>query len=359
MSARYIAAAFLLATVTHGALAETTPPGAAEISDANGIAKKITVQRVRYVMGTLFEIRVRSHDEPTAVAAVEAAFLAIREADRLLSDFREDSETSRLNRAPAFQSVNLSSAMRKTLSFCDDIVRASGGAFDPTVRPLVRLWRQAADSGTLPSEAEYQRAKRAVGWSKLGLSGGQIKKAVDGVELDFGAYGKGEALDQAAIELRRFGIEDAYLSAGESVILALGNEAEGANGWTVSLRDPLSPDGPSAAIVRLSGQALSTSAGYERDIIVAGQRHSHIVDPRSGKPVEGMAAASVVAPSAAKADALSTAVFVSGHEPAAKLLTEFQAAALLTMTDGKQLAVGLATGSAQVFELRSAPVRAR
>ena len=79
----------------------------------------------------------------------------------------------------------------------------------------------------MPSDAEYQRAKSAVGWSKLGFSGGQIKKTVDGVELDFGAYGKGEALDQAAIELRKFGIEDAYLSAGESVILALGNEADG------------------------------------------------------------------------------------------------------------------------------------
>ncbi len=359
MSARYIAAAVLVATVTHGALAQGAASGESKISDANGIAKNITVQRVRYVMGTLFEIRVRSHDEPTAVAAVEAAFAAIREADRLLSDYREDSETSRLNRAPAFKPVHLSSAMRKTLSFCEEMVRASGGAFDPTVGPLVRLWRQAADSGTMPSDAEYQRAKSAVGWSKLGFSGGQIKKTVDGVELDFGAYGKGEALDQAAIELRKFGIEDAYLSAGESVILALGNEADGANGWTVSLRDPLSPDGPSAAIVRLSGQALSTSAGYERDIIVAGKHYSHIVGPRNGLPVEGLAAASVVAPSAAKADALSTAVFVSGHEPAAKLLTEFHAAALLTMTNGKQLPVGPAPGSAEVFELRSAPAGAR
>ena len=297
-------------------------------------------------MGTLFEIRVRSHDPGAAVSAVEAAFRKIREADELLSDYREDSETSELNKAKPGERIEISAEMEEVLALCEQLVRASGGAFDPTVRPLVRLWQRAAHSGTAPSEAEQKRATDAVGWNKLGFSSGRIEKTTGGVELDFGAFGKGWALDAAARELRTLGISDAYLSAGESVILALGDEDPGASGWTVWLRDPSSPEGPPTARVRLADRALSTSAGYERDIVVDGRKYSHIVDPRSGKPVEGIAAASVAAVNAAAADALSTAVFVAGPLEAPDLLKRFGADALLTSGSGETVAVG----SAGVFE---------
>jgi thiamine biosynthesis lipoprotein len=306
---------------------------------ALGASEKVTVRRARYVMGTIFEIRVRHADEALAAAAVEEGFRAIRETDRLLSDYREDSEVTRLNRAAPFQLLEASDEMEQALELCAGLVLATGGSFDPTVRPVTALWRESRETGIAPTIERRQAAMKAVGWSKLGYSGGTIRKRVAGVELDFGAFGKGWALDRALSRLREAGIRDAYLSAGESTILALGSDRE-QRGWRVLLRDPFDAEGEPAAAVNLFDQALSTSAGYERDITIGSRRYSHIVDPRTGEPTPHIAGSSVVAGTAARADALSTALFVSGQERAAEILRPFRAGALLTLADKRSVLIG-------------------
>ena len=313
-----------------------------------GASAKVTVRRARYVMGTIFEIRVRHVDQALAAAAIEEGFRAIRETDRLLSDYREDSEVTRLNWAAPFQLIEVSSEMKQALELCAGLVLATGGSFDPTVRPLTALWRKSRETGIAPTIEQRQVALKAVGWSKLGYSAGTIRKRVADVELDFGAFGKGWALDMALGKLRDAGIRDAYLSAGESTILALGSD-EGQRGWRVLLRDPFDPDGEPAAAVNLVDQALSTSAGYERDITIGSRRYSHIIDPRTGEPTPRMAGSSVVGRTAAEADALSTALFVSGQEGAAEIFRAFRASALLTLADKGSVLIG-EHGSFEVLE---------
>jgi len=325
MRLNQLVAAIMLATLTLSA----APLGA---------SAKVTVRRARYVMGTIFEIRVRHADQALAVAAIEEGFQAIRETDRLLSDYREDSEVTRLNRATPLKFLEVSSEMEQALELCAGLVLATGGSFDPTVRPLTALWRKSRETGIAPTSEQRQAAMKAVGWSKLGYSDGTIRKRVAGVELDFGAFGKGWALDRALSKLREAGIRDVYLSAGESTILALGSDGE-QRGWRVLLRDPFDPDGEPSAAVNLVDQALSTSAGYERDITIGSRRYSHIFDPRTGEPTPHVAGSSVVAGTAAEADALSTALFVSGQEEA-EILRAFRASALLTLADKGSVLIG-------------------
>ena len=292
------------------------------------------VRRAHYVMGTVFEIEAYGQDAERTAAAVGEAFAAIRRADELLSDYRDDSELSRLNRDGAKGLVPLSADLFAVLQKSVEYSRFTGGAFDITVGPAVDAWRRASKEGHMPVGAERSRWLSLVGHSLLRLDESQraARFARPGMRVDLGGIGKGWAVDRAAEILRRRGIERALISAGTSSIYALG-APPGQAAWKVAIRHPQRED-DHLAVVLLRDESLSTSASYEQTHDVAGKMYSHILDPRTGWPVEAMWSSTVIAREATESDALSTAAFVLGLERAEAMLRERGLAAVLAGRDG-------------------------
>jgi thiamine biosynthesis lipoprotein len=204
---------------------------------------------------------------------------------------------------------------RRVIAAALDLARETGGAFDPTVAPLVALWgfgAQAADAP--PSVTELEEARRRVGWQHLSFGeGGHLARRVPGVQLDLSAIAKGYAVDAVVAELARDRPIGALVEVGGEV-RALGAKPGGAP-WRVGIDDPDAPGSRLSAVVLLTGGALATSGDYRSVRVIEGRRRTHVVDPRSGRPVEQkVASASVIAPTCMEADAVATALMVLGPE---------------------------------------------
>jgi thiamine biosynthesis lipoprotein len=280
-------------------------------------------------MGTVFEIEAYGQDAEHTAAAVEEAFAAIRRADELLSDYRDDSELSRLNRDGAKGLVPLSADLFAVLRKSVEYSRFTDGAFDVTVGPAVDAWRRAAKEGRMPNDGERTDWLSHVGHSLLRFDDSQQTVRFDrpGMRVDLGGIGKGWAVDRAVEILRQRGIESALISSGSSSIYALG-APPGETAWKVAIRHPQRED-DHLAVVLLRDESLSTSANYEQSHEVAGKAYSHILDPRTGWPVEAMWSSTVIAREATESDALSTAAFVLGLERAEAMLRERGLSAIL------------------------------
>ncbi len=253
-------------------------------------------------------------------AGVRVASQALEEVERLeqqLTIFRRESEVSFINRQAAEGPVYVEAQLFALLLLCQELYRETEGAFDITSGPLSRCWGFVRRQGRIPEPDELAAAKALVGSDKLVLDrqSGCIRFQHPGVEINLGSIGKGYALDRLGA-LMRHRVQSALLSAGSSSILAIGNGDRGHRGWMVGVRHPRSLD-RRLAVLRLRNCALSTSGSEEQFFEHRGQCYGHIIDPRTGLPAQRVSSATVIAPSAAVTDALSTAFYVGGPELAA------------------------------------------
>jgi thiamine biosynthesis lipoprotein len=257
-------------------------------------------------MACRFEVTLPSED----ARHVEAARAALDEVDAIedaLSWFRDTSEVSRVNRGAAAGPVAVGAGLFALLSLCRELHAATGGAFDPATTALSRCWGFLDRRPRLPTEEEIEAARASSGLDKVVLDGlaRTVRFAVPGVEIGFGAVGKGWALDRVGATLRARGVLRALLTAGGS-----SHRGWGGAPWEVALR----PGGEELGLLRLRDAALGTSAAGEQHFEAGGRRYGHVLDPRTGRTAEGVRSASVVASEAAVADALSTAFLVAGPE---------------------------------------------
>jgi thiamine biosynthesis lipoprotein len=263
----------------------------------------------RTAMACQFEVYLRPRDR-ALVPAVHEALDEIDGIEAQLSVYRDSSEVSHLNRAAASAPVAVEPRLYRLIALARALGHDTGGAFDLTAGPLVRCWGFLERRGRIPDPETLRAAREQTGWDKLVLddAAGSVAFSRQGVELNFAAIGKGYALDRAAESLRRAGLRSFLLHAGHSSIVAAGDSNQGP-GWEVSLRDPRAHE-RSLGTLRLEDEALSTSGIGEQSFVAEGRRYGHILDPRTGQPAAGCALASVLAPQAAVAEALSTAFFV-------------------------------------------------
>jgi thiamine biosynthesis lipoprotein len=276
-------------------------------------------EHARPAMGTEFRLAFFARDGSLASAAAEAAFARIAELDRILSDYDAASELSRLgarsDEGPPGASIPVSRDLFALLATAEDVSRASDGAFDLTVGPLSQLWRRARRQEELPAEERLAEALRAVGFEKLVLEreARSVRLLARGMRLDPGGIGKGFALDAALEVLAEHGIERALVVGGGDV--AASGAPPGRAGWSVAIAglDSAEPARDRAATgLELAHAALSTSGDLVRSFELSGTRYSHILDPRTGRALTERRLASVLAPSAARADAWATALAVLG-----------------------------------------------
>lgn len=267
----------------------------------------------RTLMGVPWIVTLHAADAEAGEAAVRDALDEVERLDGILSDYRPESELSRLSAAaPTARPVPVGEDLWQVLSRAVAIRDESGGAFDPTVGPLTTLWRQARKSGSLPSGRKLAEALAATGPDSLRLVPGEraVQLLRPGMRLDLGGIGMGFAIDRVLARLRARGIDSALVDASGDVG-ASGPPPESPT-WRIAV-DPIPGRLPaSTGRVGLAWAAITTSGDARQAVTIGGRRYSHIVDPRTGLGVPGPAAVTVIAPDATDADALATAASVLG-----------------------------------------------
>lgn len=262
-------------------------------------------------MGVPFKIIIYAPDEATATRATRAAFARIAELDGILSDYNPESELNRLARQGHQGSVRLSDDLWRVLSASQQLARATGGAFDVTVGPYVRLWRRARRQKEMPSPERLAEARSAVSyqWLELDESTHSARLLRPNMRLDLGGIGMGYAVDEALAVLREQGIRHALVDASGDIGAA--EAPPGTQGWRIGVV-PLSDDGTPSRVILLANAAVTTAGDAFQHVVIDGQRYSHIVDPRTGLGMTDQIGVTVVARDCITADSLDTAVSVLG-----------------------------------------------
>lgn len=262
------------------------------------------------VMGTLLEISLEGDDAVALTRARDAVFAEMRRLDALLSNWSAGSDVSRLNRAAGVGAERVDPALVDLLAASLRHAIATRGSFDVSVGPLVALWRQAAARNALPSEREISEGRARVGATRIAILPDARVALPAGMAVELGGIAKGFALDRALPILRAAGVSRALLNFGQSSTWALGAPLDSPDGWRLLAR---APEGGFAGVLTLRDRALSVSDSLGQWTQIEGRRFGHVIDPRSGRPLERRREALVVAPDAAEAEALSKALLVLGE----------------------------------------------
>jgi FAD:protein FMN transferase len=269
-------------------------------------------EATRLSMGCVYAIEAYGADAETLPHAVEAAFDEVDRIDRLMSHYKADSPLSRLNRDAAQRPVAVDPELFDFIAAALRYTRDSGGAFDITVGPLMKAWGFFRDEGRVPSAPDLAAARGRVGGEHVMLdpAAKTIRFTRPGVELDLGGIAKGYAVDRAAAVLVQRQVAAALISAGGSTIYGLG-APPGRAAWQVTLQDPIDPR-RTARTFDLVDRALSVAGSSEKSFAAGGVTYSHIMDPRDGRPVQGVLSVAVLASTGTAGDAFDNAFFVLG-----------------------------------------------
>jgi thiamine biosynthesis lipoprotein len=307
-----------------------------------GVSSQTTpfVHKKRYAMGTVFEIVAYSDSAGGTSSAIDQALDEVVRLDNMMSNFKPESDLSRMNREAHFHAVRIPVDLYKVIETSLAYSRLSEGEFDVSVGPVVDLWKAALAGGAAPTAAELAQAHSCVGYEKIELiAPDQIEFHSDCMRIDLGAIGKGYAVDRAMAILRSNGIERAYIDAGGSTIYGMGAPPD-RDGWLVHLRDPSNRLDPQAKLI---SNSVSTSEQTGASTLT-GDAPGHIVVPVSGKPLRTRYAVSVTAKSATDSDALSTTLLLLGPEKGAALVSRLKdVAALWVSSDGQKTIAGCET----------------
>ena len=270
-------------------------------------------------MGTDFVFRLYGSqermDQPQLAAACAKAFSAIDAIEQQVSNWIPESECSRVNSLAGREPVAVGEDMLRLLRYSWKTYQQTGGAFDITVGPLIKLWGFYKNEGHFPSESEMTNALSLIGLNKVTLNGfnDTVSFEKEGMSIDFGGIGKGDALDIAAKILRKNGVERAILHSGTSSVVTIG-APPGGGGWPLKVRNPLGTLEESVDEISLLDESLSTAGADGRFFEIEGKKYGHIFDPQTGMPVGNPLSVSVIAPTGIETDALDTAFLVMGIE---------------------------------------------
>jgi thiamine biosynthesis lipoprotein len=281
-------------------------------------AEPLRIESSLEAMGSTYTIVAYGTGRNRLEASVEESFDEIRRLDALLSNYREKSEWSRVNREAGKRAVRVSQELFGFLEACMEYSRRSEGAFDITVGPLVRVWGFYKGSGRLPHRAEIRGAMARVGYRNVELdrAGSTVRFQRPGVEIDPGGIGKGYAVDRVVDVLKKNGITSALVTAGGSSMYGLGTPPN-ESAWRVKIRHPKDP-AETVSEVRLRNLSMSTSGTSEKFFVAGGNVYSHIFDPRTGYPAQGMLSVSVTAPRTIDSEAWTKPFFIHGRKWAEK-----------------------------------------
>ncbi|RMD73383.1 MAG: FAD:protein FMN transferase [Lentisphaerae bacterium] len=279
------------------------------------------------IMGTIARVVFYESDPARNKKAAQTVW---RQFDRLSAAcnvYSPASELSRLQRmAAGGKPVQVSPVLWELFTWSDIAFQQSDNLFDPTARPIIKLWgiyRHHKDE--LPSKKEIQEALQYVGWKKLILDRQHktVSFAIPQLKIDFGGIAKGFALDLARRELNKIGIQRGLIDLGGN-IMVLQQPPPGRKHYWLGIRNPLKPNSPSPIITfRALDCATATSGNYERFVMIHGKRYGHIINPKTGWPIEGILSATVITRKGVVSDFLSTTVYLTKGKTLPQLKKEY------------------------------------
>lgn len=276
------------------------------------------VRAHRPAMGSYFEVRVPANT-PGAVDLACRALDLIDALEAQLTVYRDDSEVSRLNATAHLGPVEVERGLFGLLEMAVAVSRQTEGAYDVTAGALSEAWGFVKGPKRVPDAQALSDARARTGWHRLRLDPEHRTVAFDreGVRINLGSIGKGFAIDRAVDVIRgHWWPTPALVHGGQSSLYALGSPPGQIGGrWEIALRNPFEPERPLGTL-RLRNRGLGTSGAAFQQFVVDGRVYGHLIDPRSGEPALGPASVTVVAPTAALADALSTAFYLLGPRAA-------------------------------------------
>jgi len=295
-------------------------------------------QLSRRAMACEFEILWDQQRYGASTDTALAALDLVEHLESQLSIYRTDSEVSQLNQQAHAQPVKISTTLYQLVQECKMLHEQTQGCFDITSGPLSRLWGFHRRQGELPQPEAIELALQTVGsqWLVLDSSAQTVQFDKPAMEINLGSIGKGYALDRCSSLLEEAGIEDYIMHGGMSSIAARGSRQLSSNehpGWHVALRHPLKPEKRLAEIC-LHNRALGTSGSANQFFYHQGKRFGHVIDPRTGHSADEVLSVTVLAPTAALADALATAFFVMGKEQAFDYCQQHPSVAALFVLPG-------------------------
>jgi thiamine biosynthesis lipoprotein len=305
------------------------------------------VERLWPVMGTFASVTLRGDDAGHLEWAAAETTRLMEEFNRLMSVYIPDSELSRLNTST--NPVHISPQTRDMLVLARHYTRLSGGVFDPTAMPLIRLWGFSGGRipEALPTEDAIAAAKAYTGIDKLEIAPDSARFTEPGVMMDLGGIAKGFAVDRCYEAIIGQRALNAIFNLGGNI--RCHGKAEPDRAWRIGVQHPFDHARSLGTLELQSGMAVATSGNYERFVTINGKRYAHIIDPRSGLPVEGMAGVTVLSKSATEADALSTSLFVLGIEGAAELLARTPDSHALLVPDRQPVEIYVSKGLLPLF----------
>lgn len=299
---------------------------------------EVYVERAFYVMGSKLELKLYCASTPQCEIAINGAYEEAKKVDYLFSNYRDDSVLARVHKNGRWRFIKVPSQFIELTKRSIGYSELTGGAFDITVGKLVHLWRRSQENGQIPSESAVKEAVKCTGYRKVRLlpKEDKVLLASPCVFLDFGAIGKGYAIDRMVMALRESGVSRGIIDLGGNIFAM--SPPPGEDGWLIAIRDP-SGTGASIAYVKIVNMSIATSGDYERFFDVGGRRLSHILDPRTGYPVAGASSISVVSSSATEADALSTAFSVLSEGEAAEIAERLHVGVLIMKKEGEGVSI--------------------
>jgi len=314
----------------------------------NPAASPPLFERTWPVMGTFMTLSISGNAVEQADQIHRQTQQILQDLNQRLSVYHADSEISQLNRSAV--PVHISEPTQSILRLIQEYVDKTDGAFDPTILPLIKLWGFSGGEhpAEIPTAAMIAQAQGNTGIDKLQLQPGTAGFTEPGISIDLGAIAKGYAVDRCyAAIVAAYPAADIIFNLGGDI--RIHGQATAARPWRIGVKHPFDKTRIIGALQLSSGMAVTTSGNYERFVTIAGRRFAHIIDPVSGMPVEGMAAVTVISPTATEADALATALFVRGIDKAGAILQRFPNSSAMLIPDNDQLQIYVCPGFRSLF----------
>lgn len=294
-------------------------------------------RRQALLMGNRFEITVVAEEEARAEACIEAAIAEIRRIEALLSTYREDSETNRINRNAGIAPVKVSAETYGLVERSIRISRVTQGAFDISYGSIdKRLWNFDTTMTALPDEATARRMTRLVNYRNILLDSDEqtVFLLSPGMRIGFGGIGKGYAAEMAKKLLLGMGVSSGIVNASGDMAV-WGRRPDGGP-WTVGIAHPDASNLPFATM-EMRDSAVATSGNYEKFVMIGGRKYSHTIDPRTGLPVTGIKSVTVFSPNAEICDAMATPVTIMGIGAGLNMVDQIEGLECVVIDDDNRI----------------------
>ncbi len=288
-------------------------------------------------MGNRFEISVLTTDESRANICIDAAVAEIQRIEKLLTTFKDDSDTNHINAAAGINPVTVESEVIELIQRSLKISAITQGSFDITYGSVDKtLWNFDKDMKSLPDAATAKRSVRLINYRNVIVNEKEstVFLIEKGMRIGFGGIGKGYAAEKAKTILQHMGIVSGIVNAAGD-LSAWGSQENG-EPWTIGIADPDARHHPFSSL-NITNMAIATSGNYEKYVMIDGKKYSHTIDPKTGLPVSGIKSVTIIAPNAELADALATPVMVMGTDAGLHLINQLPGISCIIIDDNNKL----------------------